>query len=55
VRLVFWYRPPFGAAGALAAKLSSLDPQHQARLFLHRLKQSAEAGEIATSAGPRGA
>jgi uncharacterized membrane protein len=53
------YRPPGGAAGALAAKLFGAEPSQQIDEDLRRFKWLIETGEIPTTvgqaSGPRGA
>lgn len=49
------YMPPGGIAGAMVAKLFQEEPNQQIQDDLRRLKQTFEAGEIATTTGqPRG-
>lgn len=45
------YRPPGGMLGAVAAKMSGENPEHQIQEDLRRLKRLMEAGEIPTTAG----
>lgn len=49
VHLTVIYRPPGGAIGRLAAKLTQLEPGIQARRDLKRFKMLVEAGEVATN------
>lgn len=49
------YMPPAGVVGALVAKLFGEEPDQQVREDLRHLKQTLEAGEVATTKGqPRG-
>lgn len=49
------YLPPAGALGAAIARLMGEEPETQIKDDLRRLKQTLEAGEIATTEGqPRG-
>jgi uncharacterized membrane protein len=58
VRVDLEYRPPGGAAGALAAKLFGEEPEQQIDEDLRRFKWLIETGEIPTTvgqpSGPRG-
>ncbi len=49
VHLTVIYKPPLGAIGRLAAKLTQKEPGIQARRDLKRFKMLVEAGEIATN------
>lgn len=51
VRLSMWYSPPAGAAGQAIAKLLRAIPKMELASSLHRLKQSLETGQIATTSG----
>jgi uncharacterized membrane protein len=54
VRVRLQYSPPGGKVGAAIAKLMGRDPATEIREDLRRFKQMVEAGEVATSEGPRG-
>ncbi len=47
------YRPKWGLAGHLAARLRGIDPKAQGRQALKRLKMLLETGEIATARNRR--
>jgi uncharacterized membrane protein len=49
VEAIIAYKPPFGEAGRLIAKLFGREPKAQGRRELKRLKMLLETGEIATS------
>ncbi len=49
VEAIIAYKPPFGEAGRLIAKLFGREPTVQGRRELKRLKMLLETGEIATS------
>jgi uncharacterized membrane protein len=54
VRVRLQYSPPGGKLGAAVARLMGRDPATEIREDLRRFKQMVEAGEVATSKGPRG-
>ena len=54
VRVRLQYSPPGGKVGAAVAKLMGRDPATEIREDLRRFKQLIEAGEVASSEGPRG-
>lgn len=49
VEAIIAYKPPFGEAGRMIAKLFGREPSIQGRRELKRLKMLLETGEIATS------
>lgn len=51
VRVDFRYMTPFGALGALIAKVSGNEPQQQVKDDLRRSKQLLETGEVVVSDG----
>jgi uncharacterized membrane protein len=51
VRLVMDYEPPGGRPGHMLSKLFGVSPEQMIRDDLQRLKQLAESGDLATSAG----
>jgi len=51
VRVIFEYKPPAGALGAVVAKLFGEEPNQQVESDLQRFKQFMETGEGATTDG----
>ncbi len=55
VRVTFEYKPPFGAPGAVIARLFGEEPRQQVQEDLRRFKRLMETGEIPTTEGqPQG-
>jgi uncharacterized membrane protein len=52
VRVLLFYRPLGGAAGALLARAFRREPSQEIRDDLRRFKQLMETGEVASNAGP---